>query len=407
MYLWLFAARGEKEMRIIYAVSDFLTVPGVWEACLRLGHEVAVYPQVMEEVEQGTAAGQRLWEFLDQNRADVVLSTMFYPILAQFTHELHIKYAVYGMDSPSYGMYWPEISRYENCILFQFDKKECHRMRQMGYQNVYYLPLAADMQRAQNLVITDEEIMKYQCDVAFVGSLYSNFYNKYDKNVNLFSVKQQQKFADIFERAAFYWDGVDRLGEMLTEDVMDDVKKDCPEMFDIPYDMPPGYYFKQMFLARKLTNIERTLMVQMLAQRYDFRLYTWEEECVPNGVARYPAVRGEECLKALYSGKINLNITMRSIESGVPQRIYDIMSVGAFVLTSWSEEIPQLFEEGKEIVTFKTPEEMLQKIDYYLTHEKERLMIGYNGYKKVEECYSYEKQMEKMLRVVEFGENEA
>lgn len=97
---------------------------------------------------------------------------------------------------------------------------------------------------------------------------------------------------------------------------------------------------------------------------------------------------------------INLHITMRSIASGISQRVFDIMSVGGFVLTIWSEEIPELFEEGKEIVTFRTPEEMLEKIDYYLAHERERLLIGYNGYKKVKECYSYERQLEKIMAIL-------
>lgn len=76
------------------------------------------------------------------------------------------------------------------------------------------------------------------------------------------------------------------------------------------------------------------------------------------------------------------------------------MSVGGFVLSNWQPEIPELFEEGRGIVTFKTPEEMLEKADYYLHHEEERLRIAINGYKKVKECYTFEHQLEKIISIL-------
>ena len=60
----------------------------------------------------------------------------------------------------------------------------------------------------------------------------------------------------------------------------------------------------------------------------------------------------------------------------------------------------ELFEEDKEIAMFRTPEEMIDKIDYYLSHEEERIRIGQTGYRKVRECYSYEKQLGEIIRVL-------
>ncbi len=59
-----------------------------------------------------------------------------------------------------------------------------------------------------------------------------------------------------------------------------------------------------------------------------------------------------------------------------------------------------LFEEGKEIVTFRTPEELVDKADYYLKHEKERMRIGLNGYQKVKKCYTYEQQLNKIISIL-------
>lgn len=141
--------------------------------------------------------------------------------------------------------------------------------------------------------------------------------------------------------------------------------------------------------------------MEILAQRYDIYLYTRMDEVVPEGIRRFPPVsQMEGGFKVFYSSKINLNITMRSIESGIPMRIFDIMSVGGFIVSNYQEEIPELFEEGKEIVTFKTPEELIEKADYYLKHEEERMKIGLNGYKKVKNCYTYEHQLNKIISIL-------
>ena len=165
--------------------------------------------------------------------------------------------------------------------------------------------------------------------------------------------------------------------------------------------MPDDYYIKTFLLARKISHVERTLLVKLLAERYDFRLYTWKHEKVPEGVKSFPPISSLlETSKVYYAGKINLNVTLRSIENGVPLRIFEIMSVGGFVLSNWQEGIAELFEEGKEIVTFKTPEEMLEKVDYYLAHEEERVRIGINGYQKVKNCYTFEHQLSKIISIL-------
>lgn len=90
----------------------------------------------------------------------------------------------------------------------------------------------------------------------------------------------------------------------------------------------------------------------------------------------------------VFSGsKINLNISLRSIHSGIPLRVLDIMACGGFVLSNWQPEIVEYFIEGKEIVTFDSLEDCLDKIAYYLEHEKERKQIAYNGQKKYERLF--------------------
>lgn len=386
-------------MRILFAGSIRQQIAGIVYDLGRMGHEIAVYPKPMESVYGDEKEEKALKTFLENSRVDLVISTIFSVAMAQQTHKLGIKYAVYGMDSPMYATYLPVIPHYDNCYLFYFDYREYQMVRQMGYTNAYYLPLAGDIKSAEDLVITDEEIEKYKCNISFIGSLYSE--NIYDEHINEIPANAQQALAEIMKQSAFKWDGKDRIGELLTPGLVQTIKYMCPEIINGQYKMPDEYYLKTYFLERKLTHIERTCLMELLAEQYDIHLYTWENQKVPDGIRRFPALHSQwDALKVFYSSKININITLRSIESGIPARVFDIMSVGGFVISNYQEEIPQLFEEDKEIVTFKTPEELLEKVDYYLKHDEERMRIGINGYQKVKQCYTYEHQLHKIISVI-------
>lgn len=386
-------------MRILFAGSERQQIAGIVYDLGRMGHEIAVYPKPMELVYGIEKEEKALGEFLKNSRVDLAISTIFSVVMAEQTHKLGIKYVVYGMDSPMYATYRPIAPHYDNCYLFYFDYREYQMVRKMGYTNAYYLPLAGDIKSAEDLVITDEEIEKYKCNISFIGSLYSE--NIYDKHINKIPEDIQQTLSEIMEQSAFIWDGQDRIGELLTPELVRSIKCVCPEIYNGQYEIPDEYYLKTYFLERKLTHIERTCLMELLAERYDIHLYTWENQKVPDGIRRFPALHAQEdSLKVFYSSKININITLRSIESGIPARVFDIMSVGGFVISNYQEEIPQLFEEDKEIVTFKSPEELIEKIDYYLAHDEERIRIGINGYKKVKQCYTYEHQLNKILLVL-------
>lgn len=383
-------------MRILFAGSKLQHMPSILFALERMGHEIALYPKPMEDIEGNEEEEKAVENFLKVSRVDFVFSNIFMPFVAKITNGLDMKYAVWCMDSPTYASWFAE-SRYDNCYFFYIDRRECELRKQSGMRNVYHLPLASDAAWGGQLVITDEEIKKYTCNMSFVGSLYTQ--NTYDNTIERFPDHIQNVFSGMIEQAAFLWDGIDRLH--MPPELVRAVRETCGDYFTETFEMPDEYLFRTYFLGRKLTHVERTLLMELLSQQYDIHLYTRASEKVPEGVRRFGEIdAGEEARKVYYSSRINLNITLRSIAGGIPARVFDVMSVGGFVLSNWQEEIPELFEEGREIATFCTPEELLDKADYYLRHENERIRIGVNAYRKVKENYTYEHQIAKIIAVL-------
>lgn len=386
-------------MKIFFAGSETMQIPNIPISLGKMGHEVVLYEKSMEYVEEHEEEYENFGLFLQSQKPDVVISTIFFQIVAAYTHELGIKYAVYGMDSPHYAAWVPEYPRLDNVYLFHFDSREVERFQSCGYTNVTYLPLAAGVTWADTIHTSGVDRKKFGSAVSFVGGLYGD--NPFDTCAGRLPQPVQEHIWNQLENSAFLWDGKERLQEGVSEELLRICQTVTPELCNPGFTMEDDYYFRQWTLARKLSNIERTLLFEQLVGQYDFRLYTRENEVVPEGIHRYPPVNAmTEQLKVFQSSGINLNVTLRSIESGVPLRVFDILSVGGFVLTDYRKDAEELFREDEEIVMFRTPEEMMDKLAFYTTHETERKRIAKNGHRRARAEYSYERMLEEILQKI-------
>ena len=383
-------------MQILLVENDNIWMAGILLALEKMGHEVTIYQKSMQELAGDEELTREMEIFLKDNRMDFVLSVVFSKEVARVTNQLGLKYAAWFVDSPAYPAWVPE-AEYDNCYLFYFDYREYEIKKKSGQSNAFHLPLAADMIWNGQLVITDDDIQKHACNMSFVGGLYTQ--NLYDHMIGKFPAEMQEAFTVLIENSALVWDGQDRLH--MPPELVQAVRQKCPQVF-YPCDMPDEYFLRTSLLGRKLSQVERMLLMDLLAQQFDIHLYTRDTEQVPAGVRRFPPVHHlKEAPKVFYSSKINLNITLRSIASGVPARVFDVMSVGGFMLSNWQEEIPELFVEDKEIVTYKSPEELVDKADYYLKHENERTRVAVNGYRKVKEQHTYEQRLERIISILQ------
>lgn len=99
------------------------------------------------------------------------------------------------------------------------------------------------------------------------------------------------------------------------------------------------------------------------------------------------------------NSKINLNITSKTIETGIPQRVFDILACGGFCLTNYQPEVAACFADGRELVMYQSMEDLLAKTAYYLQHAEERCQIAERGQRKAREQFSLEKRVFDMLTV--------
>jgi len=86
---------------------------------------------------------------------------------------------------------------------------------------------------------------------------------------------------------------------------------------------------------------------------------------------------------ALNSCKIALVFLSHLNNDTYAIRCFEIPATGTFMLSTYTDDLATLFEPDKEAVYFKTPDELISKVDYYLAHDDERKQIARNGYERV------------------------
>jgi len=104
--------------------------------------------------------------------------------------------------------------------------------------------------------------------------------------------------------------------------------------------------------------------------------------------------------RVLNATKINLCFLRKINRDLQTDRSMEIPACRAFMLAERTSEHLRLFEEGKEAEFFDIdkPEELLAKVRYYLTHDKEREAIARGGYERcLRSGYSHHDRLKYMF----------
>jgi len=337
----------------------------------------------------------------------MVFSINFFPVVSEVCNIFHIPYVCWVVDSPVMELYSHSVRNSWNRI-FLFDYALYEEFSPENPQGIFYLPLGAEYERLDSLMetITQEDQSRFSADVSFVGSLYTEKcpYNRFQgKNSYL------KGYLDGIIEAQLKVYGYNFLEECISDQILEDFKHEVPfYRFPEKSNQNEKAAMAHLYLGNKVTEQERLCLLKSVSEEYALDLYTGSDvSMLPKVHYKGLARTMTEMPKIFHLSKINLNFTSKPIRTGLPLRIWDILGAGGFVLTNYQSEIPEYFEIGKDLETFSGEEELLDKIGYYLEHEKEREQIAENGYHKAKEQYSLELRVQQMLGLVfDTGEDE-
>lgn len=368
-------------------------------ALSEMAEQVEIYPHAeFDPLAPIPETFDKLETFLYEHDFDCLISYLFVPEISDLCQKQGLTYIGWVYDSPLMSLFHPAVSNPCN-YLFIFDRAQYEHMKSYDIPHLYYLPLGVNISRTGALNISAEDEDKFSCDISFIGSLYEE--NSYNVFISRLPENIAAELKLYLLRNLCNWHSTKpwpRVSQKIANYMSDTFGADTWNRQDMDLDL----YLGLLLLSRKLAEMDRIAVLNTLAEHHTIDLYT-KSNCrnlsnvrIHQGVDYYTDMN-----KIFYLSKINLNITLPSIETGLPQRILDIMGSGGFVLTNYQQEIEDCFEIGKEIEVFHDLDELLEKAAYYLSHEEERLRIAMNGYLKVRDNFSYTHQIKHILQTVE------
>lgn len=86
-------------------------------------------------------------------------------------------------------------------------------------------------------------------------------------------------------------------------------------------------------------------------------------------------------------------------------RNFEVPGTGGFLLTQHAAHLEKYYEPGKEIVSFHSTEEMIEKVRYYLTHDAERTAIAEAGYQRTLSNHTYQQRFNNIFAQIGLPEH--
>jgi spore maturation protein CgeB len=108
-------------------------------------------------------------------------------------------------------------------------------------------------------------------------------------------------------------------------------------------------------------------------------------------------VLNQDKVRAFLGAKIVLNNLHYGEIWGLNVRTFEAAGIGAFQLVDWRPGLGQLFEDGKELISFRCMSDLLEKVDYWLNHPEERLAVANAGKRRAHAEHTYRQRLSLLL----------
>lgn len=149
----------------------------------------------------------------------------------------------------------------------------------------------------------------------------------------------------------------------------------------------------------------RTELLEMIARRYPLKVWGTPPH---GGFAGSPLEScwmgeawGEGMYRVLGASKIVINHHGDVPPFANNMRLYEATGMGALLVTDWKENLHEIFEPGVEVIAYRTPEECIEQVGYYLEHEEERGAIAAAGQARTLRDHTYRRRMEQLVEILE------
>jgi len=328
----------------------------VARAAQRSGHSVTRIP--IRKGQEGEEAVRILIAQLAECRLDFLLTINHLGfdkagMLTSFLKSIELPAAVWYVDNPNLIVKAFDANVSPFVSVFVWDRGYMADMRAMGFEQVVYLPLATDEEVFRPLRLSRKEAEQLGADAGFVGNSMVGPARDWLEKVGGRLRPLVEEAAEALSRRR------DSLAQVLAaaRERAGPAQATAAEWLD----------FEGAVLWRA-TLLYRLSCVRQLG-RFRHRICGDEgwKSLLGDGFRIHRQLNYYTELPRFYNAcKVNLNATSLQMESAVNQRVFDCAACGAFLLTDRRESLDELFEPGRESVSYRDAGEIPDLIRFYL-----------------------------------------
>jgi spore maturation protein CgeB len=111
-------------------------------------------------------------------------------------------------------------------------------------------------------------------------------------------------------------------------------------------------------------------------------------------------IRADEYVSLYRRARVGFNIHNRGKYTIGNYRLFELPANGVMQISDGGEYLGRFFEPDREVVGYEELDEMIGKIDYYLTHESQRLEIALNGHSAVMMRHRFKMRMRELANLL-------
>ena len=256
-------------MKILFIEWASFGNADIKEAFIAEGHTLTCFPFSNRDGRKDAEIESELSGAFIRETPDVVFSFNYFPVISQVCRKNDIKYISWIYDSP-YVMLYSYTALNPCNTIYVFDKELYLEFHNAGINTVHYMPMAANVERLDRIAMT-AATNSFLYNVSFVGSLYTEQHNFYDRMTSLSDYTKG--YLEALMAAQMKVQGYNFIQESLAP-IMDDLYQ------ALPMDPNPDgvesreYLYAQYVINRKITGLERAELLTAIAEHHALDLFT-------------------------------------------------------------------------------------------------------------------------------------
>ena len=328
----------------------------------------------------------RLWQlkYILKWKPKCLFTINFIPGLEHFCEENKLPYACWEIDPNMDPMerYPMQTRSYKYSKMFTYRKKHIPLYERLGIQS-QYLPLAAPVYRQEASLVDPT----YKQNLVFVGSSMNK---EGQKSISKLHSMLKTKMSPA-DTKSFITRAIIHQKKHPDTYVIDD--------FFATHLSPHKIWFPKenlpILLGEYCASLRRLEYCTMVA-KWGLDIWGdsgWEE--IKDSGAR---IRGKvgyfKNINFVYSnGGIHLDINRLYQKDMITLRVFEVLACGGFILAEYPEALAELFDIGTEIETWRTKDELLDKISFYIDKPNLRDTIRRKGQSIVHQRHMFAQKM--------------